>query len=85
MSAVSRGARGRHRRCSCFPAAEDIQSVLAPQGPQAMQIAQLAWLLFAVGAAVLLVVVVALWLAMRGSARNPRAHGTGRAPSSPPE
>jgi cytochrome c oxidase subunit II len=45
----------------------DSQSVLAPQGPQAMQIAQLAWLLFAVGAAVLLVVVIAVYLAMRGS------------------
>jgi cytochrome c oxidase subunit II len=47
---------------------QDAQSVLAPQGPHAMQIAQLAWLLFAVGAAVLLVVVIVLYLAMRGSA-----------------
>jgi cytochrome c oxidase subunit II len=51
-----------------LPGCRDAQSVLAPQGPQAMQIAQLAWLLFAVGAAVLLVVVIALYLAMRGSA-----------------
>jgi cytochrome c oxidase subunit 2 len=47
----------------------DTQSVLHPHGPQAMQIAQLAWLLFAVGTAVLLVVIIALCLAMRGPAK----------------
>lgn len=47
----------------------DIQSVLSPHGAQAGQIATLAWTLFAVGAVVLLLVIVATWLAMRGSAR----------------
>jgi cytochrome c oxidase subunit 2 len=47
----------------------DIQSALAPQGPQAMQIAQLAGLLFAGGAAILVIVVAALVLAMRGPAQ----------------
>jgi cytochrome c oxidase subunit 2 len=42
------------------------QAVLAPHGPHAVEIAQLAWLLFAVGTAVLVLVVLALWLAIRG-------------------
>ena len=45
------------------------QSMLFPQGPRAAQIAQLAWLLFGFGAAVLAIVVIALWLALRGPAR----------------
>jgi cytochrome c oxidase subunit 2 len=47
----------------------DIQSVLAPHGAQAGKIATLAWALFAFGTVVLLIVVVATWLAMRGSTR----------------
>lgn len=47
----------------------DIQSVLAPHGAQAGQIATLAWALFAVGTIVLIIVIVATWLAIRGSAR----------------
>jgi cytochrome c oxidase subunit II len=46
----------------------DVQSVLSPHGPGAAQIAQLAWLLFGFGAVVLAIVVVALWLAVRGPA-----------------
>jgi len=46
-----------------------IQSVLAPHGAQAGKIATLAWALFALGAIVLLIVIVATWLAIRGSAR----------------
>lgn len=46
-----------------------IQSVLTPQGPQAGQIATLAWILFALGAAVLAIVMAALWLGIRGSPR----------------
>ncbi len=46
---------------------EGVQSVLLPQGPGAVQIARLAWLLFAVGALVLAIVVMPVWLAMRGS------------------
>jgi cytochrome c oxidase subunit II len=42
------------------------QSVFAPHGPQAAEIAQLGWLLIAGGATVLLVVCVALWFAIRG-------------------
>lgn len=48
---------------------QDIQSTLAPHGPHAMQIAQLAWILFAGGAAILLLVVVALLAAIRGSTK----------------
>ena len=48
---------------------EILQSVLTPQGPQAGQIATLAWILFALGAAVLAIVMAALWLAIRGSPR----------------
>jgi len=42
------------------------QSIFAPHGSQAADIAQLGWFLIAGGAAVLLVVCVALWLAIRG-------------------
>ncbi|MHB0770956.1 cytochrome c oxidase subunit II [Bradyrhizobium sp. 1.29L] len=47
----------------------DRQSVLAPQGVQAEQIATLAWLLFGLGAAVLAIVIAALWLAVAGPER----------------
>ncbi len=46
-----------------------IQSVLAPHGPQAGQIATLAWVLFALTAAVLTLVTAATWFAIRGSPR----------------
>lgn len=46
-----------------------LQSVLSPHGPQAGQIAILAWVLFAAGALVLAFVVAATWLAIRGSPR----------------
>ena len=42
---------------------------MAPGGPQAGQIATLAWLLFGFGAVVLAIVIAALWLAIRGSPR----------------
>jgi cytochrome c oxidase subunit 2 len=42
------------------------QSVLSPHGPQAGQIATLAWVLFAVATVILLLVIAATWLAMRG-------------------
>jgi cytochrome c oxidase subunit II len=44
------------------------QSVLAPQGPDASRIADLAWTLFAMAAGVLLIVLLALAAALRGSA-----------------
>ena len=44
------------------------QSIFAPHGPHAAEIAQLGWLLIAGGAAVLLVVCIALWFAIRGGA-----------------
>lgn len=47
----------------------DAQSVLAPGGIQAGQIADLAWLLFGFGTLVLVIVVAAVWLAIRGSSR----------------
>ena len=47
----------------------DIQSVMAPGGRQAGQIAALAWLLFGFGALVLAIVIAATWLAIRGSPR----------------
>jgi cytochrome c oxidase subunit 2 len=49
--------------CGC----RDNQSVLAPAAPGAAQIAQLSWVLFAFGTAVLIVVLGALWLAIQGS------------------
>jgi cytochrome c oxidase subunit 2 len=45
------------------------ESVLAPHGPDAARIAQLAWILFGVGALVMALVLVVLWLAMYGSPR----------------
>jgi cytochrome c oxidase subunit II len=48
---------------------QNEQSVLQPQGPQAVQIAHLAWLLIAICFIVLAVVLVTLWLALRGSTR----------------
>lgn len=50
----------------------DIQSVLAPKGEQAERIATLASLLFGMGAAVLFIVVAALWLALAGPERMRR-------------
>jgi len=47
----------------------DVQSVMTPRGTQAGQIATLAWIVFAFGAVVLALVVVAVWLAIRGSTR----------------
>jgi cytochrome c oxidase subunit 2 len=44
-----------------------LQSVLAPHGPQAVQIAKLAWVLFAFGSVILGLVIAATWLAMRGA------------------
>jgi cytochrome c oxidase subunit II len=44
-------------------------SVLAPHGPAAAEIAQTAWILFALGAFVFAVVIAALWLAMGGAPR----------------
>ena len=46
-----------------------VQSVMAPQGTQAGQIAQLAWILFGLGTLILAIVVAAIWLAIRGPAR----------------
>ena len=46
-----------------------LQSVLAPHGPQAGQIATLAWVLFAFGSVILGLVIAATWLAMRGTPR----------------
>ncbi|HEY6125783.1 MAG TPA: cytochrome c oxidase subunit II [Steroidobacteraceae bacterium] len=46
-----------------------LQSVLAPHGPQAGQIATLAWALFAFGLVILGLVMAATWLAMRGAPR----------------
>ena len=48
---------------------ETLQSVLAPHGPQAGQIATLAWILFSLAAVVLAVVIAATLLAIRGSPR----------------
>ncbi len=45
------------------------QSVLDPNGPQANQLAQVSWLLFAAGTAILFLVVLAVFLAIRGPAR----------------
>lgn len=47
----------------------DVQSVMAPRGIQAQQIADLAWLLFGFGAVVLAIVIAAAWLAIRGSSQ----------------
>lgn len=47
----------------------DVQSVMAPRGMQAGQIAELAWLLFGFGTLVLAMVMGTAWLAIRGSSR----------------
>ena len=44
----------------------DNQSVLNPKGPEALQLAHLSWLLFAFGTIVLLLVVLATAVAIRG-------------------
>lgn len=67
----------RARSCGCLLAASlllagcgrDVQSVMAPLGIQAGQIAELAWLLFGFGALVLAIVIAAVWLAIGGSSR----------------
>lgn len=48
----------------------DRQSVMAAHGPEAERIALLATIVFAGAGVVMLVVVSALWLAVRGSARQ---------------
>jgi len=50
-----------------------FQSVLAPHGPQAEQIAMLAWVLFAFGSVILGLVIAATWLSVRGVPRIRRA------------
>ena len=47
----------------------DVQSVMAPRGTQAGQIAELAWIVFGFAALVLSFVVAAVWFAIRGPAR----------------
>jgi cytochrome c oxidase subunit 2 len=49
--------------------ANDVQSVMHPGSLQAGQIAELAWLLFGVGTLILALVIVAVWLAVRGPSR----------------
>jgi cytochrome c oxidase subunit 2 len=53
--------------------ASDVQSVLTARSLQAGQIAELAWLLFGVGALVLTLVIVAVWLAVGGPSQIRRA------------
>jgi cytochrome c oxidase subunit 2 len=48
----------------------DRQSVLNPKGPEALQLSQLSWLLFAFGTAILALVVVATTIAILGSDRS---------------
>lgn len=48
--------------CGC----QEIQSVLSPAAIGAAQIAQLAWLLFGLSAAIFLLVLSAVWVALRG-------------------
>jgi cytochrome c oxidase subunit II len=47
----------------------DRQSVLSPKGPEALQLAHLTWLLFAAGAAILVLVAAATVVAIRGPER----------------
>lgn len=49
-------------------ACREDQSALDPRGPQAVAIAHLAWILFGGGTAILAIVGLATWLAVRGSA-----------------
>jgi cytochrome c oxidase subunit 2 len=44
----------------------DVESVLSPHGSQAADIAQLTWVLFAGGAAILLIVIAVTWIAIGG-------------------
>jgi heme/copper-type cytochrome/quinol oxidase subunit 2 len=62
---------------------QNEQSVLQPHGPQAIQIAHLAWVLIAICVIVLAVVLVTLWLAVRGSTRVNRAPSSWRVSSFP--
>jgi cytochrome c oxidase subunit 2 len=57
----------------------DRQSVLNPKGPYAAELAQLSWLLLAFGAFVLLLVVAAIVVAIRGPERARTAVASARA------
>jgi cytochrome c oxidase subunit 2 len=57
---------------------QDGDTVLSPHGLQAAEIAQLSWILFAGGATILLIVVTAIWIAIRGPTRFRRALATPR-------
>ena len=48
---------------------QEVQSVMSPGATGAAQIAQLAWLLFGLSAAIFLLVLAALWVALRGPVR----------------
>ena len=50
-----------------FSACNETQSVLSPHGRDAERIATLTWILFGMVAAVMVIVLVATWLAIRGS------------------
>jgi cytochrome c oxidase subunit II len=50
----------------CLAGCGGRQSVLNPEGPEALQLTQLSWLLFAFGTIVLVVVVLAAAMAIRG-------------------
>jgi cytochrome c oxidase subunit 2 len=49
-----------------------VQSVLEPRGPVAADIAALGWVLFAAAGTILLLVVIACWIAVRGSEASRR-------------
>lgn len=67
------------RRCFALALAANLcccagsQSALSPHGDEAGRIALLSWILFGGAALILLIVIAALWLALRGSARARRA------------
>jgi len=76
----------RRRPLPCLVAAAlalsgcgEMQSALSPAGDEASRVALLTWILFAGAAAILSIVCVALYLAIRGSERSRRFLGSDRA------
>jgi cytochrome c oxidase subunit 2 len=76
----------RRRSLPCLVAAalalsgcSEMQSALSPAGDEASRVALLTWILFAGAAAILSIVCVALYLAIRGSDRSRRFLGSHRA------
>lgn len=76
---TSRHATGPVSLCVLLSGCSDVQSALAPMGPDAARIFILAGILFAGAAAVMAIALAAIWIALRGSPDARRCLASDRA------